>query len=148
MKICANCFKDTDLRMRILSLKNLKKCDIHNRREYIFDTDDVFPITLDMNNYKEQYRYATTPWIVSEMKGSAEHVELAKLFRFNTISDGNASNTEVKVSIENIDPTNGTFDRLADTRIRLAIIENYTIEKNNESISGRLETLEDDGFYF
>ena len=29
-------------------------------------------------------------------------------------------------------PTNGTFDRLADTRIRLAIIENYTIEKNNE----------------
>ena len=60
---------------------------------YILDTDDVFPITLDMNNYKEQYRYATTPWIVSEMKGSAEHVELAKLFRFNTISDGNASNT-------------------------------------------------------
>lgn len=71
---------------------------------------DVRPITFDMNNYKESYRYATTPWIVSELKGSAEHVELSKLFRFNTISDGNASNTEVKVSIENIDPVYGTFD--------------------------------------
>ena len=96
---------------------------------YILDTDDVFPITLDMNNYKEQYRYATTPWIVSEMKGSAEHVELAKLFRFNTISDGNASNTEVKVSIENIDPTNGTFDVLVrsfyDTDNAPVVLERY-----------------------
>lgn len=96
---------------------------------YILDTDDVFPITLDMNNYKEQYRYAMTPWIVSEMKGSAEHVELAKLFRFNTISDGNASNTEVKVSIENIDPTNGTFDVLVrsfyDTDNAPIVLERY-----------------------
>ena len=96
---------------------------------YILDKDDVFPITLDMNNYKEQYRYATTPWIVSEMKGSAEHVELAKLFRFNTISDGNASNTEVKVSIENIDPTNGTFDVLVrsfyDTDNAPVVLERY-----------------------
>ena len=29
-------------------------------------------------------------------------------------------------------PTNGTFDRFADVRIRMAIIENYTIEKDNK----------------
>ena len=62
--------------------------------------DDVVPITLDLNNYKEQYRYASTPWVVSEMKGSATNVELTKLFRFHTISDGKTANTEVKISIE------------------------------------------------
>ena len=71
---------------------------------------DVEPITLDLNNYKEQYRCATTPWIVSEIKGSATEVELTKLFRFHTISDGSTSNTEVKISIENIDPEYGQFD--------------------------------------
>lgn len=70
----------------------------------------VTAITIDMNNYKEEYRYASTPWIVSELKGSANYVELKTLFRFHTISDGNMSNTEVKVSIENINPTYGTFD--------------------------------------
>lgn len=56
MKICANCFKDTDLRMRILSLKNLKKYDIHNRREYIFDTDDdTVSIKVDMGRLVNLY---------------------------------------------------------------------------------------------
>lgn len=67
-------------------------------------------IAFDMNNYKEQYRYASTPWIVSELKGSAKNVELNRLFRFHTISDGDNANSEVKVSIENIEPTYGTFD--------------------------------------
>ena len=74
------------------------------------DDDDVKPVTLDMNNYKEQYRYSSTPWVVSEMKGAANNVELTKLFRFHTISDGDNSRLECKVSIENIDPTLGTFD--------------------------------------
>ena len=91
---------------------------------------DVRPVTLDFNNYKEAYRYASTPWIVSEMKGSAENVELTKLFRFHTISDGSASNTEVKVSLANIDPENGTFDVLVrsfyDTDSAPVVLERYT----------------------
>lgn len=91
---------------------------------------EVEPITLDLNNYKSQYRYASTPWIVSEMKGSAEHVELTKLFRFHTISDGTASNTEVKVSIANIDPDYGTFDVIVrsfyDTDASPVVLERYT----------------------
>lgn len=71
---------------------------------------DVEPITLDFNNYKEEYRYSSTPWIVSEVKGSGENINLHKLFRFHTISDGDNSVNEVKISIENIDPDNETFD--------------------------------------
>ena len=71
---------------------------------------EVIPITLDFNNYKEEYRYASTPWIVSEIKGSGKNISLHKLFRFHTISDGNTANTEVKISIENIDPEYETFD--------------------------------------
>ena len=93
------------------------------------ETFDVKPIAFDMNNYKEEYRYASTPWVVSEVKGSGKNVELSKLFRFHTISDGNSSNTEVKVSIENIDPENGTFDVLVrdfyDTDAAKVVIERY-----------------------
>ena len=98
---------------------------------YVLATDgsDVEPITYDVNNYKEQFRYASTPWIVSEVKGSAENVDLTKLFRFHTISDGNASNTEVKVSIENIDIDTRTFDVLVrdfyDTDNSKVVYEKY-----------------------
>lgn len=91
---------------------------------------DVAPITFDWNNYKEQYRFASTPWIVSEIKGSAESIELIKLFRFHTISDGNSANTEVKVSITNIEPTLGTFDVVVrdfyDTDASPVVLERYT----------------------
>lgn len=90
---------------------------------------DVKPITLDFNNYKEEYRYASTPWIVSEMKGSGDNVKLHKLFRFHTISDGANANTEVKVSIENIDPETETFDVVIrsfhDSDVSLQILERY-----------------------
>lgn len=96
---------------------------------YVLEGTDVKPITLDLNNYKEQYRYASTPWIVSEMKGDAENVELNRLFRFHTISDGAAANTEVKISIENIDPEYGTFDVLVrafyDTDTAPVVYERY-----------------------
>lgn len=99
------------------------------RKSDTLGIDDVVPVTLDLNNYKEQYRYASTPWVVSEMKGSAEHVELTKLFRFHTISDGATANTEVKISIENIDPEAGTFDVLVrdynDTDTSITTLEKY-----------------------
>ena len=73
----------------------------HNKIDYV---------SCDLNNYKSAYRYASTPWIVSNLMGDYDHIELKKLFRFHTISDGKASNNEVKVSVENIRPDDGTFD--------------------------------------
>jgi hypothetical protein len=67
-------------------------------------------IDCDLNDYASPFRYASTPWIVSNLKGDYNHIELNKLFRFHTISDGNNSNYEVKISIENIRPDEGVFD--------------------------------------
>ena len=70
----------------------------------------VMFVTCDLNNYKSAYRYASTPWIVSNLMGDYDHIEMKKLFRFHTISDGKYSNHEVKISIENIRPDEGVFD--------------------------------------
>lgn len=64
----------------------------------------------DMTDYREMFRYASTPWFVSELKGDKENIELKKLFRFHTITDGNYANQQVKVSIANIRPDEGLFD--------------------------------------
>ena len=77
---------------------------------YKMDGDNVNFVSLDMNDYKSTYRYASTPWIVSNLKGDINRVEINKLFRFHTISDGDNSNYEIKVSIENIRPDEGVFD--------------------------------------
>ena len=65
-----------------------------------------------VQNYKEQFRSAMTPWFVSELKGNGTSVDVKKLFRFYTISDGNAANSQIKVSIANILPEEGLFDVL------------------------------------
>lgn len=67
-------------------------------------------VDCDLNDYKSAYRYSSTPWIVSNLKGDYTKFELNRLFRFHTISDGNSSVNEVKVSIENIRPDEGVFD--------------------------------------
>lgn len=71
---------------------------------------DVVPVECDLNNYKSPYRYSTTPWIVSNLMGDYNKMELKKLFRFHTISDGATSSKEIKISIENIRTDDGVFD--------------------------------------
>lgn len=90
---------------------------------------DIVPVECDMNDYREAYRYASTPWIVSNIKGDFNKIELNKMFRFHTISDGNTSNNEIKVSIENIRTDEGLFDVLVrdinDTDDFPLILERY-----------------------
>ena len=66
------------------------------------------------DDYLEGYRAAQTPWIVSDAtvtnSNGSKVATMKKLFRFITISDGDAANFQVKVSIEKIDPKYGTFD--------------------------------------
>jgi len=66
-------------------------------------------------DFREMYRPAQTPWIVSEVSATKKSdgtsaATLTKLFKFVTISDGEAANYQVKVSIQNIKPDEGTFD--------------------------------------
>ena len=58
--------------------------------------------------YLEKYQSATSPWLVSELRGN----KVYNLFKFVTIADGDTSNVEVKISIVNLSFTNGTFDVL------------------------------------
>jgi hypothetical protein len=93
-------------------------------------TQNITPVTLDLNDYKSAYRYASTPWIVSNLKGDYEQVEVNRLFRFHTISDGSNSNYEIKVSIENVRPDAGTFDvvvrNVFDSDESPVILERFT----------------------
>ena len=90
--------------------------------------DEVVPLT-DISDYHDQFRCASTPWAVSELKGDGKNLQVKKLFRFHTISDGTESNTEVKVSIANIRPDDGRFDvyvrDFGDSDGNVTILESY-----------------------
>lgn len=92
-----------NLYYRLVDKDDIKKV------EKIDTLNDVRPVTVDLNNYKSPYRYASTPWFVSNVKGDYNHIEVNRLFRLHTISDGNNSNMEIKVSIEDINVDEGTF---------------------------------------
>lgn len=82
-------------------------------------------------DFKESYRCAITPWVVSEVKGATESsINVKKLFRFYTISDGNASNYQVKISIQKIRPEEGLFDvwvrDFYDTDVNPMVLEKFT----------------------
>jgi len=74
----------------------------------------------------QKYQSPKTPFIVSELRGN----KVYDLFRFISISDGDAANTEVKVSIANMSYNNMTFDILIrnffDTDANPVVIEKFT----------------------
>ena len=76
--------------------------------------------------YLDEYQSAHSPYLVSELRGN----KVYRLFRFITISDGNAANSEVKVSIANISFSNGTFDVIVrdffDTDASPVVLEKFT----------------------
>lgn len=71
-----------------------------------------------LRDYNQGFRAAETPWIISECNENYEsgthntsvYMYSKKLFKLHTISDGNNANYQVKVSIQNINVKNGTFD--------------------------------------
>jgi hypothetical protein len=73
-----------------------------------------------------QYKSPSTPFLVSELRGN----KVYNLFKFISISDGDAANTEVKVSIANLSFNNMTFDVLVrnffDTDANPVVIEKFT----------------------
>lgn len=77
-----------------------------------YEPGELTSVSSLFSDYHEQFRCAVTPWIVSELKGTGTGAQVKRLFRFYTISDGNCANSEVKISITNIRPDEGTFDVL------------------------------------
>ena len=82
-------------------------------------------------SFRSAFRYAQTPWIVSNILSDGDqNLTMKKLFRVMTISDGNAANYQVKISIENIDPVSGTFTLVVrdfyDTDYSPVVLERYS----------------------
>ena len=114
--------------------------------------------TYSLTDFKESYRAAQTPWIVSDAVISNDtdnerNAEMRKLFRFITVSDGNAANFQVKVSIQNIDVVEGTFDVVIrdfnDTDANPIILESFRkcnlVEGDSNYLPMRIGSL--DGGY-
>ena len=74
----------------------------------------------------EKYQSPETPFLVSELRGN----KVYRLFKFISISDGDAANVEVKISIANLSFNNMTFDVLVrnffDTDANPVVIEKFT----------------------
>jgi hypothetical protein len=74
----------------------------------------------------EKYTSPSTPFFVSELRGN----EVFDLFKFISISDGTAANTQIKVSIAGISFNNQNFDVLVrdffDTDTNPVVIEKFT----------------------
>jgi hypothetical protein len=106
-------------------IKNVLGVDASDKDTYLF-CEDVYSATLikgfndgtikglyanilSVNNwdhYKFQYQSPTTPFFVSELRGGLPQ----RLFRAISISDGKNANTEIKISIANVDLDKKTFD--------------------------------------
>jgi hypothetical protein len=97
-----------------------------------------------LSNYKEQWKSAASPWVLSELKGTGTGATLQRLFRFITISDGNMANQDVKFSIINIKPDDKTFDLLVrkfnDSDANPSVIEKFSslnLDINSTGFIGR-----------
>ena len=105
-------------------------------------------------DYISTYRCAVTPWIVSEVKAaSTETIDVKKLFKVYTISDGNAANYQVKISIQRIRPIEGLFDLVVrdfyDTDSSQLVLEKFTncsmVEGESNFVGFKVGTI--DGTY-
>jgi len=101
------------------------------------------------DDYKTQFKTPETPWVVSQIKGNS----VSRLFKFISISDGNAANEEIKISIMNINPITFEFDVVIrsfyDTDSNPVILETYSrcnlIKGTTNYIAQRIGTT--DGEY-
>lgn len=107
--------------------------------------DEVL-IKTDWNHYKFQYQTPSTPFFVSELRGGKPE----RLFKLISISDGNSGNTEIKVSITDIDLVRRTFNlsirNFNDTDKNPVVLERYLNLSMNESdrnyIGKRIGTID------
>jgi hypothetical protein len=105
--------------------------------------------TSYFTDYNTQFKTPETPWIVSQLKGNS----VGKLFKFVSISDGDAANEEIKISIQNINPITLEFDVIVrsfyDTDANPNVLETYSrcslIEGTNNYLAQRIGTV--DGEY-
>lgn len=135
--------------------------DEKSTRYYLLDNGEIkefsehpkISVISEVADYKWMFQHAVTPWFISELGGKVGNEYTAKkLFRLHTISDGDAANSQVKISIANIKPEDGTFDVLVrsfnDTDGNPIILESYKnvnlIPGNSSYLGLRMGTMNGD----
>jgi len=89
-------------------------------------TDGGSGTDVAYTDYNDSYKNSVTPMIVSKVIGSS----VRDMFQFETISDGNSSAKEIKISIANIDDVNKVFD---------VVVRKFDDTDANTLTNGRLE---------
>jgi len=102
--------------------------------ERLYGIAGIERINDDLSNYGYDdgtgvapigYETPETPWIVSELRGN----KVDRLFKFQSISDGENANVEIKISIANINLATGEFDVIIrkwdDTDAKIQVLEKY-----------------------
>jgi len=96
----------------------------------------IVQMSGSLNDYSEEYQSAASPYVLSELRGG----KLERLFRLITISDGNAANKDIKISIINIKPDEKTFDLIVrkfyDNDSKPTIVEKFSKLSMNPTDSG------------
>jgi hypothetical protein len=130
---------DTDLPLYVEEMYDVMFNKMVSLGEIDCISSSVCHIT-DLNNYKQSYQGAYTPYIVSELRGN----KVKRLFRFKTVGDGNYVNQEAKISIVNIRPDTKTFDiqirAYHDTDRYPIVLESFsrlTMTKSDNNFIGR-----------
>lgn len=87
-------------------------------------------------DFLTEWKTAESPFVVSEVRGGVVN----DLFKVIAVSDGNASNVQVKVSIQNIDLDTAEFDVLIrdfnDTDDNMVVLERFSRCSMNPDLPG------------
>lgn len=90
----------------------------------------------ESDNFVTDWKTAISPTVVSEVRGG----KIDDLFQIVTISDGDDSNFQVKVTIQNIDLDSGDFDLIVrdfnDTDDNIVVLEKFTRCNMNPGVPG------------
>ena len=91
---------------------------------------------LDADEHLTKWKTAASPTVVSEVRGG----QVADLFDVITISDGNSSNEQVKITIQNINLETAEFDLIVrdfnDTDENQVVLEKFTRCSMNPDMPG------------
>ena len=111
----------------------------------VYSTEAVY------EDFQCGYTNPKTPWVVSRVNGG----QTRRLFQFESISDGDSANKEIKLSIANIDIVNHTFDvivrNFADTDATAAGTayerwSNLSLNPSNVSYIGKVIGTTDESY--
>ena len=91
---------------------------------------------VEGNDFLVQWTTAVSPYVVSEVRGG----KVSDLFRVVTVSDGGASNTQIKITIQNINLDSNEFDFIVrdfnDTDENQVVLEKYSRCSMNPEMPG------------